>query len=58
MAKKRKEHCAACGIITTQTFESGEWKCLCCESAKFRSGTQTKHIREKNLAKPKALFKT
>ena len=56
MAKRRvRQFCKACNQITTQERESGDkdWKCVCCESAKFRSRGQTEAIKKKNAAKPR-----
>jgi hypothetical protein len=52
MAKKR-QFCNACNQITTQTRKrpADPWTCLCCESAKARSATETDAIRKRSAAK-------
>jgi hypothetical protein len=55
MSQKVRQFCGVCQQITTQTRDSSkaEWKCLCCESAKFRSQQKTTSIRKQNKAKPR-----
>jgi len=53
--RKVRQHCIPCNQITTQVKEVGvkEWKCLCCESAKFRSAKKSEQIKKKSDTKPK-----
>jgi len=48
MAGKRvRQFCSACNQITTQVKERDQpWRCLCCESAKFRSEAAPKNVKK------------
>lgn len=50
---KKREFCKACNQITTQVrdVETKAWKCLCCESAKYRTAQKTQEIKQKNTTK-------
>ena len=54
MAQRKREFCIKCSQITTHSKEpKEEWKCLCCESARFRSRKATDTIKAKTALKPK-----
>ncbi len=55
MPKKVRQFCEACNQITTQVKEKPDepWKCLCCESAKFRSQQETEEIKKRDSKKAK-----
>lgn len=55
MAKKIRQMCEACNQVTTQVKEKPEddWKCLCCESAKFRSQQEVEEIKKRGAKKPR-----
>ena len=52
MAGRRiRQHCKSCAQLTTHVKQGVELKCLCCESAKFRSQQATQAIKKKNSGK-------
>jgi hypothetical protein len=58
---KLKQWCEKCNQPTTQRFDvsestkTNEWICLCCESAKFRTGQELKELKKKPKREAKYL---
>jgi len=56
MERKIQQYCESCRQVSTQVQDpgSGGWRCLCCESAKYRSRERTQEIANKEKPRLKA----